>query len=266
MQATATESASERRDVRDDEGDELRENPGDEQVLLVADEGGAASLIEAVLVARGYGVTRAPLSEPDLFSQALGRQAIVFVPTSNLLSAQLANAPSDDAVHAVLRAARAPGVQLLVAALPAASSFDGIVDAIAREGKPYVIARTPGLMEEVAEAIRHGERTLWLPRTGRVEVSRGSALANAMVHALQTEEQGRVVRVPSESFDLAGLFAAASHVIGGPVRVRAVTPLVYRMVRPVARWLNGGEPAPLALADQLLARQQAASSSAALAS
>jgi hypothetical protein len=263
MQATAKASGG--RDVRDDEGGELGEHRPDEQVLLVADGGGAASLIEAVLVARGYGVTRAPLSDVDLFSRALGRQAIVFVPTSNLLSAQLADGAGGDAVHDVLRAARAPGVHLIVAALPAAPSFDGIVDAIAREGKPYVIARTPGLMEEVAEMIRH-ERTLWLPRAGRVEVSRGSALASAVVSALETEEQGRVLRVPSESFDLAGLFEAASDVIGGPVRVRAVAPLVYRVVRPVARWLNGGEPAPLALADRLLARQEAANSSAALAS
>jgi hypothetical protein len=256
MQSMA--SASERREVREDDRSEVCGNSGAVQVLLVADEGGAASLVEAVLVARGYGVTRAALGDPDLFSRALGRQAIVFVATSNLLSAQLANGSSGGAVHEVLRAARAPGVHLIVAALPAAPSFDGVEDAIAREGKPYVIARTPGLVEEVAETIRHGERTLWLPRTGRVEVSRGSALANAVVSALETEEQGRVVRVPSESFDVAGLFAAASDVIGGPVRVRAVAPLVYRVVRPVARWLKGGEPAPLALADQLLARQAAA--------
>jgi hypothetical protein len=53
----------------------------------------------------------------------------------------------------------------------------GVVDAIAREGKPCIIARAPGLME-VADTIRQGEEVV-AARTGHVEVSRGSALANA---------------------------------------------------------------------------------------
>lgn len=251
-------SASEKREVREDDQDEVVGQHRDAPVLLVADAGDTAQLIEAVLVARGYRVTRAPTNDPDLFSRALGQQAIVFLPASNLLSAHLAQHAGGDAVHEVLRAARAPGVGLVVAALPEASSFDGVVDAIAREGKPYVIARSPGLVEEVAETIRHGEQTLWLPRGGSVHASRGSALAEAVVNALETEEQGRVVRVASESYDVAGLFAAASDIIGGQVRVRAVTPVVYRMVRPVARWLKGSEPAPLQFVDQLLAQQAAA--------
>ena len=264
MQSMA--SADETPDVREDDAGEQVAYRRDQPVLLVADEGGTASLIEAVLVARGYRVTRVPTSEPDLFSYALGREAIVFVPASNLLSAQLGMDAGGGVVHDVLRAARAPGVGVVVAALPDAPSFDPIVDAIAREGKPYVIVRAPGLVEEVAETIRHAEQTLWLPRIGRVPVSRGHALAEALVAALETEEQGRIVRVRSESFDVAGLFAAASDAIGGHVRVRGVTPFVYRVVRPVARWLKRGEPAPLAFADQLLARQAPARASAAMAS
>jgi hypothetical protein len=251
MQTTA--GASGRREAREDDRDDLGGKAVGEQVLLVADEGSVASLLSAVLVARGYRVTRAPGGEPDLFSLAIGQNAIVFLPARNLLAAELENAEGGGDVKEVLRAAHAPGVHLLVAALPAAPAFDGVVDAIARDGKPYVVARSHGLLEEVAEAIQHDERTLWLPRAGRVDVSRGNALVDAVVGALETDAQGRVIGVPSESFDVAALFAAASDAIGGQVRVRAVAPLVYRMLRPVARCLKRGEPAPLAFADRLLA-------------
>lgn len=264
MQSAA--SASDRVEGWDDDGDEGAAARRAAPVLLVADAGDTAQLVEAVLVARGYRVTRVSTTEADLFSRALGQEAIVFLPASNLLSAQLAQGAGGEVVHEVLRASRAPGVGLVVAALPEARGFDAIVDAIARSGKPYIVVRTPGLMEEVAETIRHGERTLWLPRAGRIPVSRGSALAEAVVSALESEHQGRVLSVASESFDVAGLFAAASDIIGGQVRVRAVTPLIYRVVRPVARWLKGGEPAPLAIADQLLARQARGPGRAAFAS
>lgn len=243
----ATESATDRRKGRQ------------RGILLVADAGIAASRLEATLVGQGYEVARAALEAPDLFSAALGNRAIVFVPAANLLSAQLSNQGDPQRVDAlidpVLRAARAPGVELLVAALPEADPSDRIVEAIQRDGKPYAIMRTPGLMEEVAQTLEQGEGTLWLPRTGAVNISSASALAAAVAKALETEEQGRVETLPSQRFDVAGLFAAASNAAGGRVRVRAVSPFVYHALRPVARWLKGREPPPLAFADQLLARQ-----------
>jgi hypothetical protein len=239
------------------------------QVLLVAEPGVASGVVESALRARGYDVLVVGLEHPDLFSCAVGRRAVVVLPTRNLLSAGLAQQTNCDTMKGVLRAAGAPGVELVVVALPAAPHFDGVVDAVERHGKPYVVLRAPGLLEEVAEALRpndarHDRGTLWLPRAGEVPVARGSALADAVADALETEEQGRVRELSSESFDVAGLFAAASGLGGAPVRVRPVQPLVYRMVRPVARWLKGGEPPLLALADQLLARPQAPHSSGTL--
>jgi hypothetical protein len=235
-------------------------------VLLVAEDGIAASRVEAALTARGHTVVRASPRGPDLFSSALGQQAIVFVPSRNLLAAQLGNGDGRDPIDETLSATRAPGVELLVVALPHASGFDPMVEAIERHGKPYLILRTPGLLEELAETIRQGEGTLWLPRTGSVRMSRASALADAVAAAIETDEQGRVTLVPSESFDVAGVFDAAARSIGGQVRVHGVSPLVYRMVRPVARWLKGGEPPPLAFADRLLARPASPASNTALAS
>jgi len=227
----------------------------EQALLLVADEGIGARRLEAALVAQGHSVNRAAPDDADLFSSALGRQAIVFVPCRSLLSAELSGEGGVRRVdvEAVLGAARAPGVELLVAALPEAPEFDGLVDAIQRHGKPYVIVRAPGLMEEVAQTLELAEQTLWLPRTGSVRVARADALAAAVVAALDAEDQGRVTPVKSERFDVASLFDAAARSRGGKVRVRAVAPAVYRMLRPVARWLKRGEPAPLAFADQLLA-------------
>lgn len=233
-------------------------------ILLVADEGIAASRLEAALVAHGHRVNRATPDDPDLFSRALGKQAIVFLACRDLLSAQLdAGVRERGAVDAALCATRAPGVELLVAALPEAPHFDALVEAIQRHGKPYAIVRAPGLMEEVAQTLEQGERTLWLPRTGAVRVSRAEALADAVVAALDSEDQGRVTPLCSASFDVASLFDAAARSSGGQVRVRAVPPLVYRLVRPIARWLDGAEPAPLAFADQLLATGKSPSSGAA---
>jgi hypothetical protein len=241
--------------------------PHGERLLLVADAGVAAGLVESTLAARGYEVERASPDDPDLFSHAIGHAAIVALPARNLLSAHLADARGNARLDEVLRASAAPGVQVLVVALPAAAHCDAAVETIARHGKPYVVVRAPGLIEEVAETLRDGKGTLWLPRSGNVRASRGAVLAEALASALTTEEQGRSTELPSEAFDVATLFATASHLVSDvPIRVRPVMPLVYRTVRPVARWLKGSEPPLLELADRLLALPAAPARAGALAS
>lgn len=222
-----------------------------ERVLLVANRGVAADVVEAALTARGYDVARAS-PDAELFSCALGRAVIVYLPAANLLSAHLDSQSGGEHAGEVLAAARAPGVKLLVLALPCGSAHDGIVESVERSGKPFVVLRGTGLLEEVAEALRQGEGTLWLPRTGEVRVSHGSALAEAIALALESEEQGRVKELPAETFDLAGLFAAACGMAGGRIRVRPMAPLIYRAMRPFLRGLQRGEPQLRELADQLL--------------
>jgi hypothetical protein len=237
------------------------------QILLVAEPSVASRAVEVALRTRGYDVLMTALGDPDLFSHAVGRRAVVVLPTRSLLAAGLAPPAGCDAIEAALSAAGAPGVKLLVVALPSAAQFDPVVETVQRHGKPYIVLRACGLIEEVAEVLRpesgipeHG--TLWLPRSGEVRVSRGSALADAVATALETDEQGRVQELSSEAFDVASLFAVASGLGGAQVRVRPVQPFVYRMVRPVARWFKGSEPPLLALADRLLASPQAQRSSA----
>lgn len=233
-----------------------------QRILLVAPPGLATSQIEAALAQRGHDVARVSPDDPDLFAHAVGCGAIVFSPERSLLSARLAPAPgAHEHVADVLRAAGAPGVQLLVAVLADGPGFDAAREAIERRGRPYVILRAPGLLEDVSEALRSDAGTLWLPRAGEVHVCRGGALSDAVAEALVTERQGCVVAVPGETFDVARLFATASELAGGQVRVRPVAPLMFRLVRPVARWLRAGEPPPLSLADRLLGAGGTASAS-----
>jgi hypothetical protein len=150
-------------------------------------------------------------------------------------------------------------VEALVAVLPATPCLDAVIEAIQRDGKPFVVIRSAALMEEVAEKLGDAESTLWLPRSGKVRIARGSTLAETVAAALTSEEQGRVWEVPSEVFDVAGLFTAASQLARSPVRVRPVLPFLFRIFRPVARWLDGREPAAFTLADRLSAQPSASS-------
>lgn len=94
-----------------------------------------------------------------------------------------------------------------------------------------------------------------MPRSGEVRVSRGSALGEAVVLAVEGEEQGRVKELCSQTFDLAGLFEAASGLApGSRVRVRPMAPLMYRMLRPFLRGPDRGAPQVLQLAQQLLSQ------------
>lgn len=226
------------------------------RILLVADAGTATAAAEAAMIARGYGVTRVSAESAELFTSALGHQALMYLPESHLLAPRGA-ATADERVREVLRACRAPGVRVLVVGLPAASAFDATLDAVRRDGKPFIVVRAPGLLEEVAEALPTAHDTLWLPRGGAIHVARASAWSEALVDALESDEQGRVRELPAESFDVAGLFAAATELARRDVRVRAVPPLVYRVARPVARWIRGGEPELLAMADRWLTHEPA---------
>jgi hypothetical protein len=138
---------------------------------------------------------------------------------------------------------RAPGVQRVVAALPEAPGFDGAswTPSPARAGPTSSPAHPGWWSWPTRSAMANGSCGCPARGTSR---RRAAARWRTWGALARHRRQGRVVRVPSESFDVAGLFPAAPDVIGGPVRVRAVTPLVYRVFTPSRAHSKAASPRP----------------------
>ena len=233
--------------------------PVGSKLLLVAPRGLLRQRLSRGLKRQGYQVTRVRPGAEDLFSRALGKQAIVFAGAGNLLDVQLSQAhDAGEALSAgahlaeVLRASNAPGVQLLVFLFPL-DGYQSEVAQIRRYGKPYVILRSPALLEEVAEAaLSDAPSQLWLPKAGAISATPSSVVLQAISNALITEEQGRETPIVSSRYHLAGLLAAAAATRRQRPVVHAVHPGLYRWARAIARWLSGSEPAALRFADRVL--------------
>ncbi len=195
----------------------------------------------------------APPDDEDLFEKALEQTALVYLPAPRMLDATPRSRPSTERARAVLAAANAPGVEVVVFVLPDGEGYTEEIDLLQRKGVPYVIVVAPPLLEEVGEDLAvERARTLWIPRGGGLEVSTVEQAARAVVDAIDCEEQGGAFPVPRETLDAETLFRRAAE-LQGEVRVRGVRPGVFRLVRPIARWVKRGEPAALALCDRLYA-------------
>lgn len=222
--------------------------------LLVTDTAGPLSIaIGRRLDRQATTYEVAPPDDEDLFDKALNHSALVYLPASRMLDATLRPRPSDERARAVLSAANAPGVEVVVFVLPDGDGYARETELLQRNGVPYVIVVAPPLLEEIgADLAADRPRTLWIPRGGAQEVATADQAAKAVVDAIDCEEQGGAFPVPSETLDAETLFlrAAALH---GELRVRGVRPSVFRLVRPIARWVKRGEPSALALCDQLYA-------------
>jgi hypothetical protein len=217
--------------------------------VLFARQGPLRSAIEQELSRGGHEVVLWD-DEDDLFDVALGSGAIVYVPFARTLDARTAPRPDAERARKVVRAANAPAVEVVIFVLPA-RGFEVEEEVLRREGKLYVVVRAPLLIEEVAEVVAQDRfRSLWLPREGEVEVASAEAVGQAALEATVTEEQGGDLPVASSCLTAPELFERASE-LAGEVKVHAVRPRIYRMVRPIARWLKGGEAAALGLWDGL---------------
>src|SRR5579883_1158891 len=196
-------------------------------ILSLAGDGPLGQALRAKIAAKGEELRVARCSDDDLFVKACGCRAVVYLPAPRLLDGRLRPEPSPERVRAVLGATNAPGVELLVVAAPA--GYEDEEAALRKYGCPYVILRTPPLLEEVADDPALHERcAVWLPRGHRVTVARADGVADEIVRAMGDDSlQGATVDAPSEATDAAEVLRRAA-ALGGRASVGTVPAVVDR--------------------------------------
>jgi hypothetical protein len=210
-------------------------------VLLIAEEGPLRAAIESELRDAEIPTHVAPADHDDLWLEAKGHEAIVYLPSASLLDGHLAPAPNPERMREVLGAAGAPGVEVVVPVFPVGEAWDAEVTVMKRHGRPYAALRAHPLLEEIAGLVPGDAQALLLPRIGRAAYCRAATVAAAVREAIRTEQQGRVSEVEAESSDVAALVQRAAEATHAPVRVRALWPWLFRLARPLFRWFRRRE-------------------------
>lgn len=218
-------------------------------VLLAFDSGPLRKAIACRLQASGMSVVASPSSE-EWFERASGAKCVVYAPVGNLLRGTLDPEPDAARMRRLLGVANAAGARTVVVVVPKGKKYDLELDVLRRDGTPYVVVESSFLLEEIGAAMS-GDRQIWVPRIGRIAASTARAVGDTVGMAVELEPHGRTLHVEEVHADLASLFQRAAQSAGGAIRVHAVPPAVFDFVRPIARWIRGKEPRPLALADEL---------------
>lgn len=222
-------------------------------LVVVTERGPLARALESEARRRGWDVVFASPDDDDLFMKALDQRAVVYVAAPTVLSGIVDPAPDVGRVAVALSAANAPGVEVLVAVFPGGDAYTDEKVAIRKYGKPYVMVELPLVLEELGEAMDgDGAESIWVPNSGRVLAVRARKAARAVLDASVSELQGQVHVLDAKPLDARALFARAANAVGRELSVHAVAPALHRAVRPLAKWIRGGEPKALALADRLL--------------
>jgi hypothetical protein len=225
--------------------------------LVVCEQGPLWSAVTDALLSAGKHLATARPGTPELFLLALDKQTIVYAPAPSLLGGTLEPRPSRRRMHRVLRAANAPGVRLLVLLVPAAGGFAEEEALLRRSGKPYVVLRSPPLLDEIAEQMGTAEHeALWVPRAGVAEATDAERLGAALLEALDGEHEGSSIRVKGDTLDAAELFGRAANLFATRnaeprLHIHGVWPPLYRVTRRMLKLLGRPEPAALELWDRL---------------
>jgi len=219
-------------------------------ILCVSGEGPLRAALVAGFHEQGEDARVASVSDDDLFGKALGCRAMVYLPAPTLLEGRLHPEPAPERMRKVLGATNAPGIELLIVATP--SGYEEEELALRKYGVPYVIMRTPPLVEELeAQPALHERCAVWLPRGRKVAVTSAPRVAEAMVRASRDDSlQGATVDAPSELVDAADVLRRAA-ARARRASVHTVAPALDTMVRRVGRLFRVPEPAIVALHGQL---------------
>lgn len=210
-------------------------------ILSLAGDGWLGRALHAELAKKGEEFRIATPSADDLFGMAIGCRTIVYLPATSFLAGRLQPEPSVERMRAVLGATNAPGVELLVVAAPL--GYDDEELALRKYGCPYVVLRTPPLIEEVAADPALSERcAVWLPRGRHVAVAAASRVAEEIVRVVgEDSAQGATIDAPSQTMDAAEVLRQAV-APGGRASVRTVSPVIDTVVRRVGRLFRVPEP------------------------
>lgn len=182
-------------------------------VTIVMRRGHLRTAIEKELVARGesYRSIDHP-DQADLFALAIDSRAIIHVVDRDV--------PLAD----VLRAMAAPGRRRLILVCAAATS--GGVTEVRRSGVPYIVFKTPPLLEELGDRlVAAAPASLWYPSDARDHVVRSEDLARDIARAIDADSDGSLVEVAGEIVTRKQLVRPA----GGALRTRSLPGPLYRV-------------------------------------
>jgi hypothetical protein len=199
-------------------------------------------------------VRSARVDDPDLFMKAIDCRAIVGAAGPSMLDGKLEPSPSPERMRSLVRAANAPGVELVVVVVPSGDRYADEELVLKKDGIPYVILRCPPLVEELAEAANfHVTGSLWLPRGNTTALTSGADLVAAIGRALHDDSlQGATVDVPAEQVDLTEAVRRAARVAGARTEVRATSRGLSAALRKVSAWLGRPQPSAMSLYDRML--------------
>lgn len=223
-------------------------------ILETTGDGPLGIAVRGAIEGTGEGVKSALWTDDSLFEKALGCRAIVHAMMPSLLDGKLAPAPSPDRMRAVLRASRAPGVELVVIVAPLGVAYDEELLVLKKDGKPYVIVRCAPLLEEIAEAADFATtRRLWLARGATTPIATAFHASAEILRALRDDSlQGRTIEL-AEPVDVADAIARAAQIAGAPADVQPTSRAIGTMYRKISSWLGRADPPALALYDRMLA-------------
>ena len=184
------------------------------------------------------------LADPasELFTEAIGCSAILYVPEPRLLDVRGVAMATDARMRDVIRVAYARGVKHVVIVEPITSARAQGERRLQRDGVDCTIVRSAPLIDELADAMNlHTARSVWLPRGRSVELTSRAALARSIRFALLFNElRGAVVHVPAERMEVAEAMRRAAAIAGASVKVRASAPVIARAVRRIHSWFGAG--------------------------
>lgn len=205
--------------------------------LVIADRTLLREAVVRALMDHGGAAVMEP-DHDDPFGAALRHEAIVYIPDSSLGTEESRSSP--ERMRAVLRAAHAPAVEVLVMVLPL-QGFEDEVALLRRDGTPYVILRAPMLLEELGGELDTGSIVL-VPRNSWVRTVGVDAVAQAVVAAIRSEDQGRTVELHGERLGAAAALERAARATGRDVRAVALWAPLLRALRWLARRFGRSEP------------------------